>query len=99
MFTPSISVAALRTLKEKYGNRIYGKYGFADAFNPNNGWVAADVVGIDLGMIQLSAENARSGNVWRWFMQNPQFSQAMKKVGLVRQRQSRPIRMNRRKAA
>ena len=35
MFTPEISVAALRTMREKYGDRVYGKYGFVDAFNPN----------------------------------------------------------------
>ena len=69
MFTPELSVTALRAMKEKFGEKVYGKYGFVDAFNPNTGWIDTDVIGINAGIILLSAENARTGNVWRWFMQ------------------------------
>src|SRR5882762_4265521 len=88
MFTPEVSVAALRTMHDKYGERIYGKYGFVDAFNPNTGWVDTDVIGINAGIILLSAENARTGNVWRWFMRNPEMPRAMQLVGLTRYRRS-----------
>jgi hypothetical protein len=84
MFTPELAVRALRTMRDKYGEKIYGRYGFVDAFNPNNGWVNPDVIGIDQGIILLSAENARTGNVWRWFMKNPEIPLAMRRVGLVR---------------
>ena len=80
MFTPDIALPALLAMKEKYGERIYGRYGFADAFNPNNGWVNPDVIGIDVGITLLSAENLRSGNVWRWFMRNPEIPRAMELV-------------------
>ena len=83
MFTPELSLRALRTMREKYGDKIYGRYGFVDAFNPNNGWVNPDVIGIDQGIILLSAENARSGNVWRWFMKNREIPRALQLVGLV----------------
>ena len=33
--------AALRTMREKYGDRIYGKYGFVDAFNPGQAGLIA----------------------------------------------------------
>ncbi|HVQ38775.1 MAG TPA: glucoamylase family protein [Pyrinomonadaceae bacterium] len=82
MFTPEVTVAALRAMHAKFGNRIYGKYGFVDAFNPNTGWVDTDVIGINAGIILLSAENLRSENVWRWFMRNPEIPRAMLKVGL-----------------
>lgn len=82
MFTPDISVPALRAMRERYGASVYGRYGFADAFNPNNGWVNPDVIGINLGIMLLSAENARTGNVWRWFMRNPEMPRAMRLVGL-----------------
>jgi len=82
MFTPRLALAALRTMSEKCGERIYGKYGFADAFNPNTGWVNRDVIGIDLGITLLSAENARTGAVWRWFMRNPEVARTMDLVGL-----------------
>lgn len=70
MFTPDIALPALKAMKTQYGTQIYGRYGFADAFNPHNGWVDGDVIGIDLGITLLSAENLRSGKVWYWFMQN-----------------------------
>src|ERR1051326_231994 len=82
MFIPKLALAALRTMRAKYGQRVFGQYGFADAFNPNTGWVDSDVIGIDLGITLLSAENARTGMVWRWFMRNREIPDAMDKVGL-----------------
>ncbi len=82
MFTPDISLAALKEMKAKYGNEIYGRYGFTDAFNPHNGWVNKDVIGIDVGITLLSAENLRSGNVWKWFMKNKEIPKAFKKIKL-----------------
>ncbi len=83
MFTPDISVPALKEMKSRYGKNIYGKYGFADAFNPHTGWVNQDVIGIDLGITLLAAENLRSGNVWFWFMKNDEVRRAMQRVSLV----------------
>lgn len=82
MFTPDITVPALRTMYEKFGHRIYGRYGFTDAFNPNTGWINPDVIGIDVGITLLSAENLRTGNVWRWFMRNGEIPRAMRLIGL-----------------
>ncbi|MGH9398404.1 MAG: glucoamylase family protein [Terriglobia bacterium] len=92
MFTPEICVAALSTMKRNFGEGqlhgkpIWGRYGFVDSFNPNTGWVDTDVLGIDLGITLLSAENARTGNVWRWFMANPEPVKALEMVGLRRRR-------------
>lgn len=82
MFAPDITLPTLRTMRERFGARIYGQYGFTDAFNPTTGWVNPDVIGIDVGITLLSAENLRSGNVWRWFMANPEVPRAMQLVGL-----------------
>jgi hypothetical protein len=87
MFTPDICLPALRAMQEKFGGsdkKIWGRYGFVDAFNPNTGWVNPDVIGIDVGITLLSAENLRSGNVWRWFMRNAEIPRAMRMVGLVK---------------
>jgi hypothetical protein len=86
MFTPDITLGALKTMKQRFGARIYGRYGFADAFNPTTGWVNPDVIGIDVGVTLLSAENLRSGSVWRWFMANPEVASALGKVGLSKSR-------------
>jgi hypothetical protein len=84
MFAPDITVPAVREMRHRFGDRIYGKYGFADAFHPTEAWVNPDVIGIDLGITLLSAENLRTGRVWHWFMQNAEVQSAMKHAGLTR---------------
>lgn len=83
MFTPDICLPVLHAMKERFGSRIYQRYGFVDAFNPNTGWQADDVIGIDVGVTLLSAENLRSRNVWKWFMANPDASRAFALAGIV----------------
>ena len=81
MFAPDICIPALKTTLERFGDRVFGRYGFVDAFNPEARWFDTDVIGIDLGITLLSAENLRSGNVWRWFMRNKAVPRAMNLVG------------------
>jgi hypothetical protein len=71
----------LRTLRLQYGDRAWGPYSFVDAFNPLTGWYDKDVLGIDLGITLLMAENQRSGLVWTTFMKNAETQAAMEKVG------------------
>ena len=85
MFVPGLAVAAVKTMRAKY-RLAYGKYGFADAFNPNTGWIDRDVIGIDLGITILGVENARSEFVWRWFMKNPGINKAFALVKLKKTR-------------
>jgi hypothetical protein len=80
MLAPEICLPALQEMKEKFGDRIYKRYGFVDAFHPTNGWTDADVIGIDVGITLLSAENLRTGNVWKWFMRNQQIQRAMSRI-------------------
>ncbi len=82
MLTPEIAVPALREMQRRFGDRIYGRYGFADAFHPTDGWVNPDVIGIDVGITLLSAENLRSGSVWRWFMANAEIQRGLQRGGL-----------------
>ena len=70
----------LRNIRTKY-NRAWARYGFVDAFNPLTGWYDPDVIGIDVGITMLMAENHRTGFVWQTFMKNPEASAAMKLVG------------------
>jgi hypothetical protein len=76
MFAPEICLPALKTMKRRFGNRIYQRYGFVDAFNPNSGWQADDVIGIDVGITLLSSENLRTRKIWKWFMSNPEATRA-----------------------
>lgn len=84
MLTPQISTACLRHMRAQYGHAIYGRYGFTDAFNPLNNWVNPEIIGIDQGIILLSAANARDGGVWKWFMKNREITDAMQRVGFHR---------------
>lgn len=83
MFAPEICVPALREMHARFGHKIYGRYGFVDAFHPTNGWVARDYLGIDVGITLLSAENLRAGGVWNWFMNNQEIHWAMSRADLV----------------
>ncbi len=84
MLAPDITMPAVREMRRRFGDRIYGRYGFADAFHPVDGWVNPDVIGIDLGITLLSAENLRSGRVWELFMRNREIPAAMERVGMAR---------------
>jgi hypothetical protein len=94
MFAPEICLPALLSMRKKSGEmsrNIWGRYGFVDAFNPNTGWVDQDVIGINTGITLLSAENLRSGIVWRWFMANAEIPRSMRSVGLIKEG---PVRSN-----
>jgi len=77
MLTPDIALPALKAMKQNYGGKIWNRYGFADSFDPNTGWVSPEVIGLDAGITLLSAENLRTGNIWKWFMKNPEMVRAM----------------------
>jgi hypothetical protein len=82
MFTPDISLPALRGMRESRGRVVYSRYGFTDAYNPGNGWVSPDATGLGIGISMLAAENLRSGRLWEWFMAGPEVRQAMALVNL-----------------
>ncbi len=82
MFTPRLARRALENMRGMLGGRAYTHYGFVDAFNPLTRWIDADVIGIDVGITLLSAENMRTGNVWRWFLRHAAMRRAMDQAGL-----------------
>jgi hypothetical protein len=70
----------LRNIRERYG-RAWGNYGYADAFNPLTDWYDSNVVGIDVGVTMIMAENHRTKFVWHTFMKNKEPRQAMWRAG------------------
>jgi len=90
-FVPNEAMETLRYMRTAYGDRIWSRYGFVDAFNPETGWVNPDVIGIDLGVTLLQAENARSGLVWAVFMQAPEVQHALARAGFISQRRDLPF--------
>lgn len=95
MFAPAEAVAALRAMRELKGNDgkplVWtdpkdGGYGFWDAFNIEQGYVSDDVVGIDHGPLILAIENARTGLIWKLFMQSETAKRAAERLKLERRK-------------
>ena len=80
-FLPTECVRVLRALKDKFEADAWGRYGFCDAFHPEVLWYDPDVLGIDIGIGVLMAENLRTGLIWKTFMQNPEALAAMDLCG------------------
>ena len=84
VFTPDDCRLVLKTIFDRYP-RTWTRYGFVDAFNPKTGWYDSEVLGIDLGITLLMAENLRNQGVWKSFMRNQEITRAMKAVGFRRE--------------
>ena len=80
-FLPQACMRVLRTIRDKYGDRAWCRYGFVDAFNPLRNWYDPDVVGIDTGITMVMAENVRTGFIWNTFMKNPEAKRGMERAG------------------
>jgi hypothetical protein len=96
-FAPEIAIPALRAMRERWGEHLYGEYGFLDAFNPTFrfegvrlghgrvvpgvGWFDTDYLGIDQGPIVLMIENHRTGLVWDRMRRNPYILQGLRRAG------------------
>lgn len=97
-FAPEIVVPAVEEMYKRYGEHIFGKYGFFDAFNPSFnydiplhhgryiagfGWVDTDYLGIDQGPILAMIENYRTGLVWRVTRTNPHIRSGLVRAGFT----------------
>lgn len=80
-FLPEETVRVLQTIREQHDQRAWQRYGFVDAFNPLTNWYSQDVLGIDLGITLVMAENARTGFVWEQFMKNDIAQAGMTRAG------------------
>ncbi|HZP84102.1 MAG TPA: glucoamylase family protein [Chthonomonadaceae bacterium] len=80
-FTPDLSLAAARTMYQQYGAKIWGRYGFSNAFNVDRDWYDPDVIGIDLGMALVAIENYRTGWIWKLLASHPATRRAWAAAG------------------
>ena len=80
-FLPEACLRVQRALRSNYGKLAWGRYGFCDAMNPDEHWYDEKVLGIDLGISVVMAENYRSGFVWSTFAKNREVGIAMRKAG------------------
>jgi hypothetical protein len=80
-YTPTESMNALRFFYYKLGDKIWGQYGFVDAFNLTNVWFANSYLAIDQGPQIIMIENYRSAFLWNLFMSCPEVKTGMKSLG------------------
>jgi hypothetical protein len=80
-YTPSYSMGALKHFYQDLGGRLWGDYGFHDAFNQTKDWWAESYLAIDEGPIVVMIENYRSGLMWKLFMSCPEIQDGLRKLG------------------
>ncbi|MDQ0970003.1 hypothetical protein QFZ20_005406 [Flavobacterium sp. W4I14] len=79
-YTPKESMKVIRHLYEDLGDKVWGKYGFYDAFSETDNWYPKRYLGIDQGPMVVMIENYRSGLLWKLFMGNKDVQNGLKKL-------------------
>jgi hypothetical protein len=82
-YTPAESMKALRFFYYKLGDKLWGPYGFYDAFSLKDGWFANSYLAIDQGPIVVMIENYRTGLLWNLFTSCPEVKKGMKDLGFT----------------
>jgi hypothetical protein len=90
LFVHEPACHAATEIRRRFGDRVWGQYGFANAFNADRGWYDPDVIGIDLGMALVAIEDARSGFVWRLMSRSPIIRRGLQAAGFHRTDESAP---------
>ena len=80
-YTPAYSMQALKYFYNKVGARLWGEFGFYDAFSEAHNWYDHQYLAIDQGPIVVMIENYRSGLLWRLFMSHPDIKKGLKGLG------------------
>jgi len=82
-YTPQQSLAAMRHFYYRLGDKIWGKYGFYDAFSEHHDWYPQKYLAIDQGPVVVMIENYRTGLLWDLFMKNPEIGEGLNKLGFL----------------
>jgi hypothetical protein len=82
-YTPVESMNALKFFYYKLGDKIWGQYGFTDAFKLSDPWFASSYLAIDQGPIIVMIENYRSGLLWNLFTSAPEIKNGLRRLGFT----------------
>jgi hypothetical protein len=82
-YAPKEVMSTLRYLLSRHGEKIWGRYGFVDAFCEQQNWYADMHVAIDQGPIIVMMENHRTGLLWKLFMSIPEVQIGLRKLGFT----------------
>jgi hypothetical protein len=81
VYTPEYSMDAMRYFYNQLGDKLWGEYGFYDAFSLTENWFPQRYLAIDQGPGPVMIENYRSGLLWNLFMSHPDIQNGLKKLG------------------
>ena len=79
-YTPVESMKAMKFFYYTLGDKLWGQYGFKDAFSLHEPWFADSYLAIDQGPVIVMIENYRSGLLWDLFTSCPEIKNGMKNV-------------------
>lgn len=82
-YTPTESMNALKFFYYKLGDKLWGSYGFYDAFSLKDPWFATSTLAIDQGPIIVMIENYRTGLLWNLFTSAPEIKNGMRNLGFT----------------
>lgn len=80
-YTPDESIEALKYFYYILGDRIWGEYGFFDAFSLSSLWFANSCIAIDQGPVICMIENYRTGLLWNLLMANQEVREGLTRLG------------------
>lgn len=80
VYTPEESMKVMRNLYSM-GDKVWGQYGFYDAFSETDSWYPQRYLAIDQGPIAVMIENYRTQLLWKLFMSHPDVQKGLKKLG------------------
>lgn len=80
-YTPAESMKALKFFYYKLGDKLWGLYGFYDAFSLKDLWFSNSYLAIDQGPIIVMLENYRSGLLWNLFTSCPEVKSGLQSLG------------------
>jgi hypothetical protein len=83
-YAPQEAMQALRHFLGVYGEKIWGRFGFADAFCDSRDWYADTYLAIDQGPIVVMIENHRTGLLWDLFMKAPEIQAGLRALSFSR---------------
>lgn len=82
-FAPEIVLPTIKSINERYGDSLWGEYGYYDSFNQTAEWVDDDFIGIDQGVMLIMVENFRTGLVWDYIMKDPVVQKGLIRLGFT----------------
>ena len=85
-YTPEQSFNAIKHFYHNLGDKLWGKYGFYDAFSEQHDWYPQKYLAIDQGPVVVMIENYRTGFLWNLFMSCPEIRNGLIKLDFNNQK-------------